>query len=127
MERRGVITGVGAVSGFGVGVGALWEGMTSGRSAIKRIAAFDPSGFPCRLAAEATAFAGAKDFVPKSYRKAVKVMARDIELAVAAAKGAVEDAKLVTRATLPEGSGQGTTYPPERMGCQIGAGLIAAE
>ncbi len=122
-----MITGLGTVSGFGVRIGALWEGMTSGRSAIKRIAAFDPSGFACRLAAEASGFSGAKDFVPKGYRKAVKVMARDIELAVAAAKCAVEDAKLVTRGTLPEGSTDKTTYAAERMGCHIGAGLIAAE
>src|SRR5690606_32200745 len=72
-------------------------------------------------------FTGAKDYVPKSYRKAVKVMARDIELAVAAAKCAVEDARLVTRGALPDGSSEGTTYPASRMGCQIGAGLIAAE
>jgi hypothetical protein len=46
-------------------------------------------------------FGGARDFVPKSYRKAVKVMARDTELTVAAARLAVEDAKLVTRARFP--------------------------
>jgi 3-oxoacyl-[acyl-carrier-protein] synthase II len=123
MGRRVVITGLGAVSGFGVGVGALWDGMNSGKSAIRRIAAFDPSGFACRLGAEAAGFTGAKDYVPKSYRKAVKVMARDTELAVAAAKLAVEDAGLLTRAT----EGATPTYRAERMGCHIGAGLIAAE
>jgi 3-oxoacyl-[acyl-carrier-protein] synthase II len=127
MDRRVVITGLGAVSGFGVGARALWQGLTEGRSAIQRIAQLDPAGFRCRLGAEAAAFTGAKDFVPKSYRKAVKVMARDIELAVAAAKLAVEDARLITRGTLPEGSTDSSTYPAARMGCQIGAGLIAAE
>lgn len=123
MPRRVVITGLGTVSGFGVGIDALWKGLVEGRSAVRRIAAFDPSGFPCRLGAEAVDFSGAKDFVPKSYRKAVKVMARDIELAVAAAKCAVEDAGLVTRMT----EGGTLTYPSERMGCHVGAGLIAAE
>src|SRR5688572_645410 len=127
MDRQVVITGLGAVSALGMGVGPLWEGLCAGRSALKRITRFDPSGFPCRLAGEATAFASARDQVPKSYRKAVKVMARDIELAVAAAKGAVEDAGLTTRGTLPEDSTDPTTYPPSRMGCHIGAGLIAAE
>jgi 3-oxoacyl-[acyl-carrier-protein] synthase II len=127
MDRRIVITGLGAVSGFGVGISPLWEGLLSGRSALRRISLFDPSGFRCRLAAEASGFSGAKDFVPKGYRKAVKVMARDIELAVAAAKLAVEDAGLVTRGTLPEGSTDPTTYASPRMGCHIGAGLIAAE
>jgi len=36
----------------------------------------------------------ARSYVPKDYRKAVKVMARDIQLAVAAAKLAYEDAGL---------------------------------
>jgi 3-oxoacyl-[acyl-carrier-protein] synthase II len=57
----------------------------------------------------------------------VKVMARDIEIAVAAARLAVEDAGLVTRGTLPEDSTDATTYPSDRVGCHIGAGLIAAE
>src|SRR5689334_13067313 len=117
MDRRVVITGLGTVSGFGVGIAPLWEGLVAGRSALRRISQLDPSGFQCRLAAEATGFTGAREFVPKSYRKAVKVMARDTELAVAAAKCAVEDAKLVTRGSLPEGSTDRTTYLSPRMGC----------
>ncbi len=133
MSRRVVITGLGTVSGFGFGIGALWEGLLSGHSTLKPLTRFDASGFPTRLAAEAKDFA-AKDHVPKYYRKAVKVMARDIELAVGCAKAAVLDAGLITRATLsektgvaPEGPDIGLTYPPPRMGCQIGAGLIATE
>jgi len=127
MRRRVVITGIGAVSGFGVGAAPLWQGLTSGASAIRRISLFDPSGFRSRLAAEIQGFQGAKDFVPKSYRKAVKVMARDTEIAVAAAKCAVDEARIITRGTLPDDSTDPTTYAPERMGCHIGAGLIAAE
>jgi 3-oxoacyl-[acyl-carrier-protein] synthase II len=127
MERRVVVTGLGTVSALGVGTGALWEGLLAGRCGLGRISAFDPSGFRCRVAGEARAFSGARDYVPKSYRKAVKVMARDTELAVAAAKCAVEDAGLVTRGSLPEDSAEATTYPGARMGCHIGAGLIAAE
>ncbi len=128
-RRRVVITGIGAISGLGVGAPAFWEGLCSGRSALRPIKRFDPTGFRCRLAAEADTFTSARDFVPKGYRKATKVMARDIELAVAAAKLAVEDARLVTRGTLPEDapSPPPTTYPGARLGCQIGAGLIAAE
>lgn len=54
-------------------------------------------------------------------------MARDTELTVAAAALAVQDAKLATRGTIPEGSGGMPTYPGGRTGCHIGAGLIAAE
>ncbi len=122
MRRRVLITGVGAVSGFGVGAKALWDGLCSQKSAITKPTRVNLSGFPCQLAAEVKDFS-AKDYVPKHYRKAVKVMARDVELAVAAAKEAFEDAGLVTRAN----EGQPPTYPGERIGCQIGAGLIAAE
>jgi len=123
MARRVVITGLGAVSGFGYGVQPLWDALLAARSALRPITAFDPAGFPCRFAAEAVGFA-ARDHVPKHYRKAVKVMARDIELAVGAAKAAIEDAGVVTPAVAPDAQ---PTYAPQRVGCQIGAGLIAAE
>lgn len=126
MRRRVVITGLGSVSALGVGAGALWAGLLEGTPRLKRIGRFDPAGFPCRLAGEVPDYA-VKDFVPKSYRKATKVMARDIELAVGAAKTAADDAGLVTRWQAEETPGTPMTYPGARMGCQIGAGLIAAE
>ena len=128
MSRRVVITGLGVVSPFGYGAGTLWDALIDGRSAIKRISGFDPSGFACQFAAAADDVS-AREYVPKSYRKALKVMARDTELAVVAAKLAVEDAGLVTKGTLGDeaSGGAAVTYPPERFGCQIGAGLIAAE
>ena len=127
MSRRVVITGLGVVTGHGVGMEPLWEALCAGRSALRPIGRFDASGFPCRLAAEVPEPFSAKDFVPKHYRKAVKVMARDIELAVAAASRAVGDARVATRGTLAEDATEKPTYPGSRMGCQIGAGLIAAE
>lgn len=131
MTRSVVITGLGVVSGLGVGARSLWDGLVEGRSALGALTRLDASGFRSRLGSEVKDFS-AKDYVPKSYRKAVKVMARDIELAVAAAKLAVEDAGLVTRGGLPEangeaGAGPKGTYAADRMGCHIGAGLIAAE
>ncbi|MGD9693039.1 MAG: beta-ketoacyl synthase [Phycisphaerales bacterium] len=126
MSRRVVITGVGAVTPFGVGADALWEGLLSGESRLAPIQRFDASAFRSSLAGEVKDFA-AKDFVPKSYRKAVKVMARDIELAVGAAKCAVEDAGILTKGILPEGEEGTPTYDGSRVGCHIGAGLIAAE
>jgi 3-oxoacyl-[acyl-carrier-protein] synthase II len=96
---------------------------TAGRCALSRIDAFDPSGFACQIAGQIRDFS-VREFVPKSYRKATKVMARDIELAVAAADLAARDAKIVTKGT----DGEATpTYAPGRVGCHIGAGLIAAD
>jgi 3-oxoacyl-[acyl-carrier-protein] synthase II len=123
-SRRVVITGLGPVSAFGVGMGPLWSALTEGRSAMRPIAAWDASGLPTSVAAEIPAdLFDVKVFVPKSYRKATKVMARDIELAVGAAHEAVRDAGLVTKST----EGATPTLAPDRVGCHIGAGLIAAD
>ena len=124
-SRRTIITGLGPITAFGVGIQPLWSALCEGRSAIKRISRFDPSGFPCQLAAELPdEMFDVKSVVPKSYRKATKVMARDIELAVGAAAAAVADAGLITKAVDPEKT---PTIPPARFGCHIGAGLIAAD
>ncbi|HVX86475.1 MAG TPA: beta-ketoacyl synthase N-terminal-like domain-containing protein [Phycisphaerae bacterium] len=130
--RRVVITGIGAVSPLGLGGGTgggLWEGLLAGRSGTATLRRFDASAFPSRVAGEVPAFK-TTDYVPKSYRKATKIMARDIELAVVAADLAVKDARLITRgiAEGPATQGGGWFKPnPERMGCNIGAGLIAAD
>lgn len=49
---RAVITGVGAVSAFGVGVGHLFDGLASGRSCIAPIRSFDASAFQTQVACE---------------------------------------------------------------------------
>ena len=126
MKRRVSITGIGLVSGLGTGLDALWQGLLSGQSSIQTITAFDASGFPCQVAA-ASPTAQIKDFVPKSYRKATKVMARDIELAVIAADLAARHAGLVTPANCEDTNTAGRTYEAERTACHIGASLIAAE
>jgi 3-oxoacyl-[acyl-carrier-protein] synthase II len=123
-RRRVVVTGLGPVSAFGVGLAPLWQALMDGRSALRPIGRWDASGLPTSAAAEIPAeLFDVKTFVPKSYRKATKVMARDIELAVGAAHEAVRDAGLVTKST----EGATPTIPPDRVGCHIGAGLIAAD
>lgn len=126
MPTRVVITGIGCVSALGLGWDALWNGLCEGRSNLRPATKIDTSGFRSKLVGEVPDFK-TQDYVPKSYRKAVKVMARDIELAVVAAKLAVQDAGLSTRGTLEGVESAKQTYPSARMGCHIGAGLIAAE
>lgn len=123
--QRVMVTGIGPVSGFGVGIEPLWNGLLSGASAIRPISAFDPSGFASTVAATlAPELLDIRNIVPKNYRKATKVMARDIELAVAAALSAVKSAGLTTRGTT---EGATPTIPSARFGCHIGAGLIPAD
>lgn len=127
MKRKPVaISGVGCVSALGPSAQALWHGLLEGKTGVRPISRFNPAGFTCQLAGEVDGLS-IKDAVPKHYRKATKVMARDIELAVVAAKEAAESAGLVTRGSLPEDSTEATTYPSSAFGCQIGAGLIAAD
>ncbi len=124
-SRRTLITGLGPMTALGVGIEPLWRGLCEGRSAIRRITRLDPSGFPCQVAGEiADELFEVKTVVPKSYRKATKVMARDIELAVGAAAAVIQDAGLVTKAA---GEDASPTIPADRFGCHIGAGLIAAD
>ncbi|MBY0311481.1 MAG: hypothetical protein K2W85_05385 [Phycisphaerales bacterium] len=126
MTVQVVISGMGSVSALGIGAEALFKGLCAGTSGLGRITRFDPGGFPVQIGGEVRDL-NVKDYVPKSYRKSIKVMARDIELAVAAAKSAVEDAGLLTRGSGEDLTDDQLTYRPERMGCNIGAGLIAAE
>jgi len=121
MTRRVVITGIGVISPIGLGAAAFWENLLAGKVGVQKIGAFDPAGFTSQIAGEAPAYK-IGDFVPKSYRKATKVMARDIELAVVAADDAFKDAGLKSKAY--------TNTPdidPARFGCNIGAGLISCE
>ncbi|MEV4754163.1 beta-ketoacyl-[acyl-carrier-protein] synthase family protein [Micromonospora sp. NPDC049559] len=52
MNRRVVVTGIGAVAPGGVGVKPFWELLTAGRTATRRISFFDPAPFRSRIAAE---------------------------------------------------------------------------
>jgi 3-oxoacyl-[acyl-carrier-protein] synthase II len=51
-SRRAVITGMGLVSAGGADVRAFWNRLIAGRSAVRTIQRFDPSGYPSRIAAE---------------------------------------------------------------------------
>src|SRR6185295_10120228 len=119
--RRVVVTGLGVISPIGIGAKTFWENLIAGKCGVQRIAAFDPSSFPSQIAGEVPSYK-IGDYVPKSYRKATKVMARDIELAVVAADDAFKDAGLKSKAYT-----ETPDFDPKRFGCNIGAGLISAD
>ena len=56
MTRRVVITGLGAVTPVGTGVKAFWHALRNGVPGIDTIRQFDPSPYPCKVAAEVTDF-----------------------------------------------------------------------
>jgi len=121
-SARVVITGVGAVSPLGLNVEQMWDGLCAGRCGIGKITAFDPVGFSCKLAGEVPEFR-VQDYIPKSSRKSVKLMSRDIELSVAAANQAFINSGLITKAIDPEK----VNIDPTRIGINLGAGLISCD
>lgn len=55
-DRRVVVTGMGAVTPFGVTVDRYWDGLIEGRSGITAISLFDTSQFDVHIGGEVTAF-----------------------------------------------------------------------
>ncbi len=120
-EKRVAITGLGVVTAAGIGLEGLWAAVLEGRSCIKTLERIKPGKFACTLAGEVEGFS-ARKFVPKSYRKSVKLMARDIELAIGAADLAFRDAGITTIGIDGE-----VDIESRRLGCNIGAGLISCD
>jgi len=121
-SARVVITGLGAITPLGLTVSETWAGLCSGTCGIGKITAFDPVGFSCKLAGQVPDYKIQK-YVLKTYRKAVKLMSRDIELAVIAANEAFLHAGLITRGIDPEN----VNVNPERVAINLGAGLISCD
>jgi len=89
LKRRVVVTGIGLITPLGIGVEKTWESLCSGKSGIKRISKFDPSGLKTQIAGEIT------DFDPEPYmnKKLQKRSDPFLQYAIAATKMAIEDAK----------------------------------
>ena len=89
-HRRVVITGLGVVAPNGIGKEAFWQELVAGESAIRPISLFDASPYPCRVAGEISTFQ------PEAFMRPARVKHRGrfSQLAVAAAKLAVQDAGL---------------------------------
>ena len=121
-SARVVITGFGQVTPLGLNTGDTWASLCAGRVGIDTITAFDPVGFSCKIAGQVPDYK-IRDYVPKSHRKATKLMSRDIELAIIAANEAIIHAGLVTKGIDPEN----INVDPERMAINLGAGLISCD
>jgi 3-oxoacyl-[acyl-carrier-protein] synthase II len=113
--RRTVLTGIGLLTPVGLHTAATWEAVRAGRSGVRKIQAFDASRLPVHFAGEILDF-DAKAFIEKKDRKQIKVMARGIQFAVAAAQIAMDDAKV-----------DKSTLDPTRFGIEFGSGVLATE
>ena len=112
MNRRVVITGMGAVSSFGCGADRLWQSIMQGKSGISRIERVDVSDLPTQVGAEV------KDFDPSQFleKKELKRMDRFAQYALAATQMALEDARIDMAAV-----------NKERIGAMVGTGIGGIE
>ncbi len=85
-----MITGLGCVTPIGVGREAFWNALIQGASGVRRIESFDVSDSPVKIAAQVRDFDWKAQLNPKD-RKHVP---RTVPLALAAAREALDDAKL---------------------------------
>jgi 3-oxoacyl-[acyl-carrier-protein] synthase II len=88
--RRAVVTGLGAVTPIGNDAGTYWANLTAGVSGVATIALFDASDLEVRIAAEI------KGFEPRDWIdfKQARRMSRFAQIAVAAARQAIDDSGL---------------------------------
>src|SRR2546430_11099638 len=88
--RRVAVTGLGAVTPLGNDAPSTWRAAVAGDSGIDWIRSFDVDGLPVRIAAEVKDFDPTQVASPKEVRK----LERNVLLALAAAREAMQDAGL---------------------------------
>ncbi|HVJ47924.1 MAG TPA: beta-ketoacyl-ACP synthase II [Desulfitobacterium sp.] len=90
MQHRTVVTGMGVLSPVGNTLEDFWNSLIHGESGLDFITRFDVSNLPTKVAGEV------KNFEPTEWldKKESRHMDRFAQFAVAAAKMAIEDAKL---------------------------------
>jgi 3-oxoacyl-[acyl-carrier-protein] synthase II len=109
MKRRVVVTGMGAITPVGNDVATTWQSLIEGKSGTAPITKFDASKFPVRFAAEVKGF-NALDYMD---RKEAKRADQYTQYAIAGARQAMNDAKLIER----------NGMDPDRIGVIIGSGI----
>jgi nodulation protein E len=90
VSRRVAITGIGAVSAFGMTAAALWDGMREGRCAIREIHNIPTEGLTNKIAAEVDGYVQADHFTSKQCAMLDKVS----QIAVVSAREAMAQAGL---------------------------------
>ena len=101
MNRRVVVTGLGAVTPLGNSAEETWQGICAGRSGIGSITKFDATDFKTKIAGEL------KNFDPLLYlnKKEVRRLDDFIIYAIASAEMAMADAALTIHSNFAERAG----------------------
>jgi 3-oxoacyl-[acyl-carrier-protein] synthase II len=90
MKRKVVVTGLGLITPIGTGKQRFWSALQAVTPGIRPITRFDASPFRCRVAGDLV------DFEPEEFldRKQIRRLDRYSQIAVSAARLALEDASL---------------------------------
>mmetsp|Transcript_67944 Transcript_67944/g.136721 ORF Transcript_67944/g.136721 Transcript_67944/m.136721 type:complete len:462 (+) Transcript_67944:27-1412(+) len=116
-SQRVVITGLGPVSGVGLSQDAFFAGLLEGKSSLGLVTRFDPEQYTCQIASQVPgSFVGADYF---NNKKSAKSNDRYTHFGVAAARLALDDAKLEV--------GVGAGVHPERIGVIVGSAFGGME
>ena len=107
-----MVTGIGCLTALGQDNASFWDGLTQGRSGIRRITRFDPTDFPSKVGGEISDFDASKFMDAKEAKR----NDRYTQLAVAASRLAVADAGLDV-----------TKVNAEMFGVIIGSGIGGME
>lgn len=95
MEKRVVITGIGAITPIGKNVEETWEGIKNKKCGIDKISLFDATNFKTKLDAEIKEYDPLKHFDPKQAKRFDK----SSQLAIIAAREAVENSGITKENT----------------------------
>jgi len=92
-ERRVVVTGIGAVTPFGIGIEKFWDNVVEGKSAVSLVTTFNASVLPTHFAAQVPLSETELESLIEN-KKSLKTMSRSAKYAVIAAAEAVKDSNL---------------------------------
>ncbi len=92
MNKRVVITGLGVVSSIGIGWEKFWDALLEGKSGISPVSSFDTSSQFTHNGGEVRDFRP-EDFIPQ---EKLPTLSRASQMALAAAKMAIRDARVPT-------------------------------
>jgi 3-oxoacyl-[acyl-carrier-protein] synthase II len=119
-ERRVVITGMGLISPIGNSLESMWDHLSAGKSGVAELRSVPVENFTTDIGGECRDFDGGIDnfgtpdkLLKRNIKKALKLMCREIQIGVAAAQLAIENAGLVD-----------AEKDPSRIGTMFGSDYI---
>ncbi|MDR1478296.1 MAG: hypothetical protein LBJ00_05075 [Planctomycetaceae bacterium] len=110
-KRRVVVTGIGVISPLSISVDGFWDSLVSGRSGVRqyvpcwRVPSLVSVIAPACFSGDIDEFGISDSTQRKTVKKGLKVMSREIQMAVAASSRALQNAEIFVGQLSPERAG----------------------